>query len=148
MKRWLTLAFVLISSAASALPVMQAQVISQNRTIPLTLEVASTPATRGEGLMKRKTLAPLDGMAFAWPQPQDASFWMKNTMIPLDILFLDSGGVVRHIAANTTPYSLEPIMAGGLYLTAIEIDGGRAAKEGIAVGQKVRFELPKELRVE
>lgn len=50
--------------------------------------------------MKRKTLAPFDGMLFVWPGPQEASFWMKDTMIPLDILFVDADGVIRHIASK------------------------------------------------
>ena len=149
MRHWLVAAVsFFLAHAAFALPVTQAKVYTARGVVPLTLEVASNANDRATGLMKRKTLAPFDGMLFAWPQSQDASFWMKNTMIPLDILFVDAQGKVRHVAPMATPYSLEPISSGGPYLTAIEIDGGRAAKAGITAGSRVEFMLPAELRVE
>lgn len=148
MKGWLGFAAAFMAHAALALPVMSASVSTANKTIPLTLEVASTPETRATGLMKRTTLAPFDGMLFAFPSTQRVSFWMKDTIVPLDILFLDADGVVRHIAANTTPFSLEPISSGGAFLTAIELAAGRAEREGIMVGSRIQFSLPKELYVQ
>ena len=148
MRRLLAAVLVFVAQTAMALPVTQATILTASGHLPLTLEVATTAETRSTGLMKRKTLAPFDGMLFAWPRPQEASFWMKDTMIPLDILFVDANGVIRHVASNTTPYSLEPISSGGLFLTAIEIAGGRAQKENIVAGNRVNFSLPRELQVE
>jgi uncharacterized protein len=113
----------------------------------LRLEIVATPEAREYGLMHRESLAECDGMAFLFPptstQPltfTPQKFWMKNTLIPLDILFLDSGGTIIHIA-HGTPLSLTPVGPDAPVATAIEIAGGRAKKEGITVGDKVRYAL-------
>jgi len=113
----------------------------------LHLEVASDPETREHGLMERKTLAPCDGMAFFFPAlnttpetfaPQ--KFWMKNTLIPLDILFLDANHTIIHIA-TAKPLSLKSIGPDAPVATAIEIAGGRAMKDNIKIGDRVFYEI-------
>ncbi len=117
--------------------------------ITLRLEIAATPEAREKGLMQRKTLTPCDGMAFFFPStsPRDEAprfapqkFWMKNTLIPLDILFVDEAGKIISII-TATPLSLEPVGPDAPVATVIEIAGGRAAKEGIVVGDRVQYEL-------
>lgn len=113
----------------------------------LRLETAPTPEARERGLMYRETLAPCDGMAFFFPSlspekprftPQ--KFWMKNTPLPLDMLFVDALGRITFIA-TAKPHSLTPIGPDTPTMSVIEIDAGRAARENIRVGDKVSYEL-------
>lgn len=119
----------------------------KTKTKQLKLEIAATPETREYGLMNRKSLAPCEGMAFFFPATTERpltfppqKFWMKNTLIPLDILFLDASGTIIFIA-NAEALSLKPVGPDAAVATAIEIAGGRAKKEGINVGDKVTYEL-------
>lgn len=120
------------------------------RRIPLTVtgatgthrfevEVARTEAEQERGLMYRPSLAPDRGMIFPFPTPRPASFWMKNTMIPLDIIFIRQDGTIARIAAMATPYSLDPIEVGEPVTAVLEINGGRAEQLGIAEGDTVRW---------
>lgn len=105
---------------------------------PFMLEMAVTPKTRELGLMHRTTLAPHDGMVFLFPKSALYKFWMKNTLIPLDMLFVDEAGTVIYIA-TATPLSLEMVGPDIAVDTVIELAGGRSAREGITVGDKVRY---------
>ena len=104
-----------------------------------TVEVAGTVEEQAQGLMFRQKLAPDEGMIFPFPEPRPASFWMKNTVIPLDIIFVRSDGTVESIAANTTPYSLEPVRSGEAVAAVLELAGGRAAELSIDAGDKVEW---------
>jgi uncharacterized membrane protein (UPF0127 family) len=99
-----------------------------------TVEVAATPGQQERGLMFRKSLAGDRGMIFPYDPPVDASFWMKNTLIPLDMLFIRSDGTIVRIAANRTPLSLAPVPGGEPVAAVLEIRGGRAAELGIREG--------------
>ncbi|MEX2649461.1 MAG: DUF192 domain-containing protein [Alphaproteobacteria bacterium] len=101
------------------------------------IELAETPEQRSRGLMFRDHLAPDAGMLFVFEAPREASFWMKNTLVSLDMLFIDATGSIVRIAAETTPESEAPIPSGGLVKGVLEIAGGRAAALGIAVGDRV-----------
>ncbi len=101
------------------------------------VEIADNDATREHGLMFRKSLAPDRGMLFDFKQPRYVAFWMKNTLIPLDMLFIDKDGVVVSIARNATPLSDTPIPSGAAVLGVLEIAGGRAAAIGALPGDKV-----------
>lgn len=101
------------------------------------VEIAATPAQQQRGLMFRKALAPDRGMLFTYDRPQPAAFWMKNTLIPLDILYIAANGRVLSIARNTQPHSLTPIPSGGPVLGVLEIAGGRAAQLGVLPGDRV-----------
>ena len=158
MNRYLQLvvAFALFALAPSAFAyikfidpvVISATVSTATGAKSLELELATTNQTREHGLMNRKKLAPLDGMLFQFPKPNDYAFWMKNTLISLDMVFVDASHRIVYIAANTTPQSLTPIAAGKPVTTIIEIDGGRAAREGINVGDKVDYEIPATVIIE
>ncbi len=106
-----------------------------------TVELALTTAQHQQGLMFRREMAPDAGMLFDFgPRPRRASMWMKNTYIPLDMLFIKADGQVESIAERTTPHSLEAISSRGMVRYVLEISGGTAAKLGIAPGDRV--ELP------
>jgi hypothetical protein len=105
------------------------------------VEVVDTPETRARGLMFRKSLPRGQGMLFDFKTEQPAGFWMENTYIPLDIIFIDTSGRIITIAENTTPLSLETIPSGGVARGVLEINGGLAKKLGIKVGDRVRHAL-------
>ena len=102
-----------------------------------TVEVARTAEEQAQGLMNRQSLAPDRGMIFPYAVPIAASFWMKNTLIPLDMIFVRADGTVARIEANTAPLSLDPVAAGEPVGAVLELAGGRAAELGITAGAKV-----------
>ena len=102
-----------------------------------TVEIAASPQEQERGLMFREALAPDRGMIFPYAPPVNASFWMKNTLIPLDMLFIRADGTVARIEANAVPLSLDPIPAGEPVAAVLEIAGGRSAELGIDAGAKV-----------
>lgn len=102
-------------------------------------EVARTPEQQATGLMNRQSLAPDRAMIFPYEPPQPASFWMKNTLIPLDMIFIRADGTIARIAENTVPLSLDPVLAGEPVAAVMEIAGGRAAELGIKAGDKVEW---------
>ena len=112
---------------------------SQSGAHRFTVEVARTPEQQAQGLMHRQSLAPDRGMLFPYDPPQPASFWMKNTLIPLDLIFIRADGTVALIAANTVPMSLDPIPSLEPVAAVLEIAGGRAAELGIQAGDKVNW---------
>ncbi len=105
------------------------------------VEVVREEKDRNRGLMYRKKLGDHAGMLFDYDPPQDVAFWMKNTYIPLDIIFIDAQGRIITIAAETEPLSLDRIPSNGVARGVLEIKGGLAAKRGIKVGDKVRHTI-------
>lgn len=116
---------------------------SKGRTHRFVVEVAGTPQEQAMGLMNRQSLAPDRGMIFPYDPPQDASFWMKNTLIPLDMIFIRSDGSITNIEANTVPMSEEPVYSYEPVTAVLEIPGGRSAELGIEPGDKVQWNAPK-----
>jgi uncharacterized membrane protein (UPF0127 family) len=107
------------------------------------LEVARTPQQQAMGLMYRTSLAPDRGMLFAFVPPQPVNFWMKNTLIPLDMVFLRDGQV-KAIAENVPPCTTEPCPTYGSKVAidqVIELRGGRAAELGLKVGDRVNVKF-------
>ena len=102
------------------------------------VEIADTEQTRERGLMFRKSMAGDRGMLFDFKTPQPVAFWMKNTLIPLDIVFITADGRILSIARNAVPMDETPIPSGGDILGVLEIRGGRAAELGIEPGDRVR----------
>ena len=100
--------------------------------------VAANDADREQGLMYRTKLAPNEGMLFVFNENAVHCFWMKNTLIPLDMVFIDEHGVVVNVAANATPLSEANIPSAGPVLGVLEIRGGRAAELGVQAGDQVR----------
>ena len=104
------------------------------------VEIANTPDARELGLMYRNHLDENAGMMFIFPAPSAAQFWMKNTVIPLDMFFADSNGKVLGIVANAQPYS-EALLGGfdgTLYV--LEVNAGYAAKHHIVAGDRLEFQ--------
>ena len=101
------------------------------------VEVATAPDVRAIGLMFRTSLADDRGMLFDFGAEQYVSFWMKNTYIPLDLLFIDANGVILQIAAQTTPLSLDSIRSNQPVRGVLEIRGGLAGEIGIREGDRV-----------
>jgi uncharacterized membrane protein (UPF0127 family) len=114
-------------------------VTSAAKTHSFTVEAARTSAEQARGLMFRTELADNMGMIFPFPQPRVASFWMKNTVIPLDIIFVRADGTIESIADNTVPYSTTPVVSGEPVSAVLELRGGLAAELGIVSGDKVQW---------
>ena len=113
-------------------------VTSDGKVARFKAEVVDNEATRECGLMFRKSLAPNVGMLFDFRTPQPVSFWMKNTLIPLDMLFIDQSGKIVNIYRQARPQSLDEIPSDGPVLGVLEIGGGRALDLDIEPGDKVR----------
>jgi uncharacterized protein len=105
-----------------------------------TVEVARTAEQQAQGLMFRQSLAPDRGMIFPYDAPTDVSFWMKNTLIPLDLVFVRPNGTVGRVAADAVPMSLDPIPSLEPISAVIEIAGGRGAELKIREGDMVSWE--------
>ena len=102
-----------------------------------TVEIARSPQEQEIGLMNRPTLGPDRGMIFPYDPPQPVAFWMKNTLIPLDMIFIRADGSIARIAANAVPLSLEPVPSAEPVAVVLEIGGGRSAELGIRSGDRV-----------
>ncbi|MEM8754415.1 MAG: DUF192 domain-containing protein [Pseudomonadota bacterium] len=102
------------------------------------VEVVDTAETRARGLMFRESMPADHGMLFVYPSAQKTAFWMKNTPLPLDIVFMNRRGVVCSIARDTTPFSLDPIPSGCAAQTVLEVNAGQAAAQGVSVGTAMR----------
>ena len=120
-------------------------VTAPGKDVKLTLEMATTPAEREHGLMNRSQMGAYDGMAFFFPKPAIQKFWMKNTLIPLDMLFVNEAGMIIYIT-TATPLSLEAVGPDQPVATVIELAGGRAKEEHIAVNDKVTYALKTSLQ--
>ncbi len=103
-----------------------------------TVELADDPDERARGLMHRQTLPASAGMLFIYPKPQRATFWMENTLIPLDMIFIDPTGVVTHIHENAIPLDRTGIDGGTGVLAVLEINGGLTRALGITTGSEIR----------
>lgn len=112
---------------------------SGTKTHNFTVEVARTPDEQAQGLMNRQSLGPDRGMIFPYSPPQPVGFWMKNTLIPLDMIFIRSDGTIASIAANTVPLSLEMVPSVEPVAAVLEIAGGRSAELGIKAGDRVEW---------
>ncbi|QQP88175.1 DUF192 domain-containing protein [Skermanella sp. TT6] len=141
-----TFTLVLLLVAAGLGPVSAAETFRTDRlTIetasggkyPFAIEVAETPRQMAQGLMFRETMAPDAGMLFVLPQLQTMSMWMKNTFIPLDMVFIGADGRIVNIHENAVPQSLDTISSAGQVKGVLEINGGMAARLGIRAGDRV-----------
>jgi uncharacterized membrane protein (UPF0127 family) len=114
---------------------------TRNGPVRLEVEIADSDAERSRGLMFRQSMGDNHGMLFDFPQPEMASFWMRNTIMSLDIIFIGTDGRILNIADHTTPYSEEPIPAAGLTRGVLELKAGRAEALGIRPGDRVRHRI-------
>jgi uncharacterized membrane protein (UPF0127 family) len=101
------------------------------------VEVVDTPESRQRGLMYRTSLAPNAGMLFDFKQSEQVSFWMMNTYIPLDMLFIREDGTIANIHVNAVPHDRTGIPSDGPVMFVLEIAGGRSVELGIEAGDKV-----------
>lgn len=116
-------------------------IASAHRVSRFQVQIADTEATREKGLMFVKRLGPNDGMLFDFKTPQPVAFWMRNTLIPLDMVFIAADGRVVSIASNAVPMDETPIPSGGAILGVLEIRGGRAAEIGVEPGDRVKARI-------
>lgn len=114
-------------------------IVTARKTIRFHVEVARTDAEQEHGLMFRTGLPDHGGMIFPMASPRWAVFWMKNTLIPLDMIFIRADGHIARIAANTTPQSLDQVSSGEPVIAVLEIIGGGAEKDGLQAGDLVRW---------
>lgn len=106
-----------------------------------TVELANTANSREIGMMWRTQVGRSEGMLFQFPTAHRLSFWMKNTMIPLDIIYVRADGTISQINRNAVPFSLTPIPGREHCIAVLEIGGGEAARQGLAVGQTMRHAI-------
>jgi len=107
-------------------------------TVQFTVDVADSNEKRAQGLMFVEEMATMQGMLFVYERPQRASFWMRNTLIPLDMVFVDEAGVVKNIHAMAQPLDETPILGGEDIQFVLEINGGLAAMLGLEVGDQMQ----------
>ncbi|WP_299983190.1 DUF192 domain-containing protein [uncultured Ruegeria sp.] len=105
------------------------------------IELAVTPQERSRGLMFRESMPSRSGMMFIFDPPQPVAFWMKNTLIPLDMVFLDQTGVVTRVHEGAIPGDLTPIEGGDSVYAVLEINSGLAKRYAIRPGTQMRHEV-------
>lgn len=135
----LMLALSVGNALAAGLETLTIQTTGGVRTFKV--EFVDTPETRARGLMFRKSLPRGEGMLFDFKTEQPVGFWMENTYIPLDIIFIRADGSIESIAANATPLSRQVLESRGPVLGVLEINGGLAAELGIRPGDRVRHRM-------
>ena len=121
----------------SGLAVIPLSVTTLGKVHRFRVEIARSDADQEKGLMFRTTMGADEGMIFPMQPPRSAAFWMKNTVIPLDIIFIGSDHRILNIAANAVPYDETPLPSAGPAAGVLELNGGRAAQLGIGPGDRV-----------
>jgi uncharacterized membrane protein (UPF0127 family) len=130
--------FLVAACARETLPV--ARIHAGDGVVEVRVEVVSTPEALAHGLMYRSELADGHGMLFVFPEESDHRFWMKNTLIPLDMIFIGADGTIVGIHRDATPLSTAPVGVGRPSRYVLEVPGGWTGRTGVAPGQRV--ELP------
>jgi uncharacterized membrane protein (UPF0127 family) len=144
---WLLPLLLLVASGGLAVaqlaqfPTAELTVVTAGGSHKFTVELATTPAQMEQGLMFRRSLAPDSGMLFDFKTPSMATMWMKNTLIPLDMLFVDEHGRIVNIAERAVPESTDTIAAAAPVRAVIELNGGTVARLGIRPGDQVVFPI-------
>jgi len=135
------LVIALLNTAASAASFQTLEIVTKSGVQVFSIEMATTEQEKETGLMYRKELADGKGMLFDFSPEQQISMWMKNTYIPLDMIFIRADGRILRIAENTEPLSTKIISSGGLAKGVLEVIAGTAKKYGIAPGDRVAHPL-------
>ena len=133
--------FVLSAVKSIACLVDKIYIKAYSGVVVFSLELAKTLSEKQKGLMGREKLNERSGMLFLYDKPHQAVFWMKNTIIPLDIIFISSSGRISYIHHNAKPFSTKSISGGFDVLAVLEINGGMSKLEGIRVGDTVKHPL-------
>lgn len=129
------------TARASQFRVDEITVVSVRGRFHMVVEMAETPDARRQGLQFRKQLGEGQGMLFDFGKVAPVAMWMKNTLIPLDMIFIAGDGRVAHVARNTKPLSLEVIPSGGAVRGVLEVTAGTAARLGITKGSLIRHPM-------
>jgi uncharacterized membrane protein (UPF0127 family) len=133
--------FALAGFGAQAASIQPLEIVTKNGVHVFSVEMATTEEEKSTGLMYRKELPDGKGMLFDFSPEQQISMWMKNTFIPLDMIFIRADGRILRIAENTEPQSTRIISSGGLAKGVLEVIAGTAQKYGIAPGDRVAHPL-------
>ena len=128
-------------AVAAGLPTTELVIATAKHRHTFTVELAANRQDRAQGLMYRRSMAADAGMLFVYARPQRVSYWMKNTFIPLDMLFIAADGRIVNIRQRTVPHSLAPVRSDGEVLAVLELNGGTTSRLGIKAGDAVRHEI-------
>ena len=138
---WLVSALLLALSVPASRADDTLTIDTPSGPVAFTIELALTPEEQARGLMFRNSLAERHGMLFDFGAEREVNMWMKNTLIPLDMLFIRADGTIHRIAANTEPLSLDIIGSHGDVKAVFEIAGGSARTLGVAEGATVHHSI-------
>jgi uncharacterized protein len=126
-----------VTSLVDAAELQTLEIASKSGVHAFAVELALTPEEQSRGLMYRKTLPEGQGMLFDFKRDQETSFWMKNTYVPLDMIFIRSDGRIHRIAENAEPLSERLVSSNGPVRAVLEVVAGTTRKLGIAPGDRV-----------
>jgi len=129
--------FALLAPAAGAADANTLEIAGKNGVHVFSVEIAANDEQRARGLMFRKEMPEGHGMLFDFQREQEVAFWMKDTYIPLDMIFIRGNGRILRIVENTVPLSLQLVPSGGPVRAVLELNGGTTRKLGIAPGDQV-----------
>jgi hypothetical protein len=138
---FLALPLVATIGVPAAAELQPLEIATRNGVHVFAVEIASTPEEQAKGLMFRRELPEGQGMLFDFHREQPTSFWMKNTYIPLDMIFIRGDGRILRIAENTVPLSEALVPSGGPVRAVLEVVAGTARKLGIAPGDRVAHRI-------
>lgn len=144
MRSWISgavAAIVLVAAPVCAAALQSLSVVSEKGTFPYKVELANDDASREKGLMFRKQMPKDHGMLFVFAKNQVAYMWMKNTFIPLDMVFIREDGEVASIAKNAQPQSLAIISSGVRVRAVLELNAGEADSIGLKPGDRVKHKV-------
>jgi uncharacterized protein len=148
MRAWLralfaiaTVAISFVSSGAQGQKLEPLAIVTGSGRHDFMVEVARDDATRAQGLMYRRSLAPDRGMLFDFKRVEPIAMWMQNTYVSLDMLFIRPDGTIARVAQNTEPLSTRTIPSGEPVLAVLEVVAGTAARLGIRPGDRVEHPL-------
>ena len=137
----LIISFVILTGVTACQAQPRVSIIAkEGREITFQVEIADTPTKREMGLQYRREMAPDHGMIFLFPTEEQQSFWMKNTPIPLDMIFISAERKIVGIVENTVPFSLDGRSVSGTSQFVLEINGGLSRRYGFKAGDSVRFQ--------
>ena len=128
---------VALERSVAGLDQVPLTIVSGSKTHRFMVEVARSVEQQQMGMMNRSSLAPDRGMIFPYDPPQPVAFWMKDTLISLDLIYVAPGGKILRIEANAVPLSLDQLPSGGPIEAVLELAGGRSAELGLEPGDQV-----------
>ncbi|KAB2851552.1 MAG: DUF192 domain-containing protein [Hyphomicrobiaceae bacterium] len=116
-------------------------IVTEKGEVTIEAEIAESPSEQARGLMFRRSMPERSGMLFPYQGAREVTMWMRNTILPLDMVFIRADGVIHRIEVMTQPLSEETISSQGAVTAVLEINGGAAERLGIKPGQRVRHRI-------